>query len=165
MVEQFNDAVKAIWDKDMKDGKTNRATVSEPIETKFGYHVYVNLASNTLSYIEKSSVGEGDNKHDVYRYLPTIGEIRGNVQENKLSSSVTSAITKYYNNYANELKGTYFISVLQYNAINELIATYTTTGAASKENVENFLGLYVDYVFETNLKYVTKDFITVNAAE
>ena len=172
MVEQFNDAVKSIWDADKADGKTDRVTVYEnkdasenkhSIETKYGYHVYVNLASNSLTYIEKTKVGEGDNAEEVTRYLPTVAEIRQQIAGDKLSSAITSAISKYYTPYKSELEGTYFISVLQYNAVNELMASFTTTGNASKEEVSEFLGLYVDYVFENNLKKVTKDFITASA--
>ena len=43
------------------------------------------------------------------------------------------------------------------------MASFTTTGNASKEEVSEFLGLYVDYVFENNLKKVTKDFIAASA--
>lgn len=168
MVEQFNDAVKSIWDADKADGKTDRVTVYEnkdavenkhSIETKYGYHVYVNLASNSLSYIDKTTSGEGENAVDVYRYLPTVAEIRQQISGETLNSQVTSAITKYYEPYKKEVEGTYFISVLQYNAVNELMASFTTTGNSSQEDVKEFLGLYVDYVFETNLKKVTKDFI------
>lgn len=160
MVESFNDAVKAIWDKDMADEKTNRVTVSDTIETKYGYHVYVNLASNSLSYIDKNETGEGENKVVTYRYLPTIEEIRKEITDEKLTSSVTNAISKYYEPIKKELSGTYFVSVLQYNALTDLLATYNTSGNASSEDVAKFLELYVDYVFESNLKSVTKDFIS-----
>lgn len=165
MVEQFNDAVKAIWDQDMKDNVTKRVTVSETIETQYGYHVYINLASNTLSYVDKTETGEGENKVIVYRYLPTIEEIRSSIKDEKLSTDVKNAITKYYDAYKKELEGTYFISVLQYNQVKELMGTFTSTGNVTKANVENFLNLYVDYVFDTNLKSVTKDFITTGSAE
>lgn len=159
MVETFNDAAKAIWDKDVLDEETKRTTISDTIETKFGYHVYVNLESNTLSYIDKEETGEGDNKVTTYRYLPTVSEIRKQITDEKLTSSVTNAITKYYAPYKKEVEGSYYVSVLQYNAVKDLLATFTSEGKATKENVEKFLELYIDYVFETNLKSVTKDFI------
>ena len=165
MVEQFNDAVKAIWDQDMKDNVTKRVTVSETIETKYGYHVYVNLGSNTLTYVEKTETGEGDDKVITYRYLPTVEEIRSIVTGATLGSDAKNAVTKYYNPYKSELAGTYFISVVQYNEVRELMGSFTTTGNVTKANVESFLNAYVDYVFETNLKSVTKDFITTGSAE
>ena len=174
MVEQFNDAVKTIWDADQADGKKDRVTIYEnkevaenkhSIETKYGYHVYVNLKSNALTYIDESETGDGDDKVKIIRYLPTVAEIRQQVKGDNLTSAVTSAISKYYQPYKSEIEGTYFISVLQYNAVNDLMASYTTNGNSTKEDVQNFLNLYVDYVFETNLKKVTKDFITASTAE
>ena len=57
MVEAFNDAVKAIWDKDIADEVYSRVTILEDaIETEFGYHLYINLGSAALATYESNLI-------------------------------------------------------------------------------------------------------------
>lgn len=84
MVEAFNDAAKEIWEKDFADKEFNRITVyDKPIETEFGYHLYVNLNSSNYTEYESIKVDSegnpiynGDEVETFTSTLPSLYEIR-----------------------------------------------------------------------------------------
>ena len=154
MVKPFNDAVKAIYDQDIADDKKDRTTVSEEIVTEFGYHLYINLASNEkTSYTVK--VDDVDKKFT----LPRLEDVRSYIKDDdNVSSTVKTLITSYYTPVANEISGQYLTYVLQYVALQDNISTLNITSTNyDLEDVKYAMNNSIDAWFETNLKYITKE--------
>ena len=164
MVETFNDACKNIYDYTQKvDGNALSAlTIDNPvsyenvdyslkkedvfasgIETKFGYHLFVETKVATRNNLETD-------EEKPARYIPTLEEIQKNVSGQTVSTNVKTAITTYYAGYQGELKGTYYFNIVLNNEIKNLV---------SDANLKTYIDNYNDYIFESSLKYVTKDFL------
>lgn len=172
MVDEFNDAVKALYDAEVAleqvgADKSKVVICPTPIKTKFGYHVYVNLQCNEQAYAKKTpnKTVDPDTQEEVedgtytYRYLPTIEEIRIYTADNSSSSidsNVKNAITRYYTNYSSELSGTYFTQAMRYHALKSLSIT---SKDVRQDAFTKYLDFYVGHVFESNLKYLTEDFL------
>lgn len=172
MVTEFNDAVKALYDKEVTNnhyGTTNSqvALLEEPIKTVYGYHVYINLQVTDLKYAERTEIkvmdpdkGEevGSGEYN-YRFLPTLAEIRTYAQDNSssaLSTNVKTAITTYYSPINSELTGTYFTLAKRYH---ELVGLTLTSSVLKSDDFAKYVTYYEKYVIETNLKYVTVDYL------
>lgn len=174
MVDEFNDAVKEIWDADVQKNVFNDSKINDidkvtvlatPIVTTHGYHAYINIESKELStYIKKEAVTTSDNvEYHEYQYVPTLEQIRTYL-ENKNTTEITerakTAVTTYYTVIADELSGTTFTQIMMYNALNSVISSYSTNNASvSKDAVAKYIEAYKDYVFESSLTYVTSDYI------
>ena len=172
MVEEFNDACKALYDAEVELGqvgsdKSKVVINPEAIKTKYGYHVYINLLCNEQSYAAKTAnktvdPESGEEKEDgtyTYRYLPTIEEIRLYTADNStssLSTNVKTAISTYYTNYASEISGTYFTQAMRYHALTGLSITSKDVAQSA---FLRYLDFYIDYLFENNMTYLTKDFL------
>lgn len=170
MVEEFDSVAKIIWNHTQGLEGDVIATLSDAdatyegiaystkddaiyangIATKYGYHLFVETKANALSVAEEST--DSETGIVTKRYLPTLAEIQDKVAGKTVTSSVSTAISKYYANYQSELKGSYFTSISCYNEISKLLPE-------ADKAVKDFLDLYIDYVCENNLKYVTKDFL------
>ena len=166
MVDEFNDAVKALYDAEVALGqvgsdKSKVVINPAPIKTKFGYHVYINLQCNEQAYAEKiaNKTVDPDSGEEVedgtytYRYLPTIEEIRIYTADNSSSSidsNVKNAITRYYTNYSSELSGIYFTQAMRYHALKSLSIT---SKDVRQDSFTKYLDFYVGYIFEYNLKF------------
>lgn len=154
MVEAFNDAVKAIYDADIKDEKTDRTTVCEEmIETEFGYHFYVNLAS-TKAPTYSVKVNEETTKFN----LPRLEEILEFLEdEDDVKSDAKTLINNYYTPIANELSGSNLTYILQYEAIKAIIDTATVNSDKyTKDDLVRIMELETADWFE-NLTYVTEE--------
>ena len=154
MVESFNDAVKAIYDADIKDDKTERTTVCEEmIETVYGYHFYVNLAS-TKAPTYSVKVNEETTKFE----LPRLEEILAYLEdEDDVKSDAKTIITTYYTPVSSELTGSYLTYILQYDAIKAIIDTATINSTNyTKEDLVRIMELESADWFE-NLTYVTEE--------
>ena len=88
MVKEFEDAAKSIWEKDKADNETSRITIyadgesKHAIETKFGYHLYINLGSTFVT--EYVSDGETD-----ATAIPSLKEIRTSNMISALNALIT----------------------------------------------------------------------------
>lgn len=154
MVEAFNDAVKAIYDADIKEDKTERTTVCETmIETEFGFHFYVNLAS-TKAPTYSIKVNEETTKYE----LPRLEEILEYLDdEEAVKSDAKTIITTYYSPVAKELEGSYLTYILQYEAIKAVIDNATVNSDNyTKEDLVRIMELETTDWFE-NLTYITKE--------
>lgn len=171
MVEEFDNVAKVIWnhtqnvegdviatlsdsDTATADGITYTAkgddVLASAIATKYGYHLFVETGANKLTVVEETT--DSETGITTKRYLPTLAEIQDKAAGKTISSNASTAISKYYANYQSELKGSYFASAMGYNEILKLLPE-------SDKDIKAFLDLYIDYVFENNLKYVTKDYL------
>lgn len=154
MVEAFNDAVKSIYDADIKADKTERTTVCEQmIETEFGFHFYVNLAS-TKAPTYSVKVNEETTKFE----LPRLEEILAYLEdEDDVKSDAKTIITTYYSPISKELEGSYLTYVLQYEAIKAIIDTVTVSSDKyTKDDLVRIMELETNDWFE-NLTYVTEE--------
>jgi len=172
MVEAFNNAVKEIWDKDAeKDTFNNKDLTSidkvtvydKPIETIFGYHVYVNLTSNEIAYISKTE-GTGDAAGTwTYKYLPSLKAIRQytlNSDYAGLNPKEKTAITTYFKPIADELVGEGFTFVMKYTELNKLVDSVECNNAnVTKAKISKYVELYKEYAFDELLSTVTADYI------
>ncbi len=174
MVETFNDAVKAIWDKDIADKVYDRITVLEdPIETEFGYHLYINLASNKLVTYESNEIKVNEDGTWEYVYVddeetehktietmfPQLYEVMLYLEDNAhedLTSGATTAITTYYSPIASEISGSYMTSICQYTDILDLLTDSSLTDQASytQEDLVRLININLDSWYENNLKYL-----------
>lgn len=158
MVEPFNDAVKAIYDQDVKDEEKERATVSNEIVTEFGYHLYVNLASTApTTFTDK--VNDVEMKFD----LPRLEDVREYLDDDdNVSSTVKTLITNYYTPVSKEIAGEHLTYVLQYVALQDNISTLNITSKNyDLEDVKYAMETSINGWFETNLSYVTKEDLAV----
>lgn len=172
MVENFNDAVKAIYDADMKDGLTNRITVLEtPIETEFGFHLYINLSSAKIATYDsyKVTVNEEGAWEYVYeddaktihaveeRVYPQLYEIliytKDSLSE-ELTSGASTAIASYYTKVAEEISGSYFTYICQYQDLVAVVAENGISDLASydKADLERMIKLNIESWYENNLE-------------
>ncbi len=176
MVETFNDACHEIWKQDMADEEYNRVTILEtPIETEFGYHLYINLASTPVTKYESNlitpdaegnwldedgkplyNVLEGKEDPEIEeRVYPQLYEILLYVQDNSseyLSSEATTAITTYYSTLAGEIGGNYFSYVNQYLDIKELLTdTSVASGNYTRADLDRILDLNIESWYESNM--------------
>lgn len=175
MVDSFNDAVKAIWDKDaandtFNDSKLNsvsKVTVLEKaIVTKYGYHAYINLESKELSaYIKVETITTDDKTTHTYKYVPTSEEVRTYVKNNdttEITDKVKTAIKTYYNPIAEELSGDEFTYAMMINALNQNISSYTSNiNSVSKDVISKYIEVYMNYTFDELLEEVTRDYLYV----
>lgn len=137
MVKPFEEAAKSIWEQDKLDNVENRITVyNDSIETEFGYHLYVNLAST----FTKTYKGNTDKDTTVDTIVPTLYEVRlakliealeaydtssmnkedkasfdKYVKEKKelLTDEAKAAVENYYNVVSAEIVGSYWNSLQQ----------------------------------------------------
>ena len=173
MVEEFNDAVKSLYDDEVAlghVGSSDSVVTMYPtaIKTKYGYHLYINLQCNEQSYAEKVANTVEDEDGNLvedgtytYRYLPTIEEIRLYTADNStssLSTNVKTCISRYYSDYASEITGDYFTQAMRYYALEGLSITSVKV---SQSAFLKYLDYYVNYVFDTNLSKLTADFLEV----
>ena len=157
MVKEFEDAAKSIWEKDKADNETSRITIyaddasKHAIETKFGYHLYINLSSTFVT--EYVSDGE-----TVESAIPSLKEIRtsnlisalnalitdetsdsekdkinARVKELEatLSEDAKNAITTYYSPVIAEFTGSYFSALLQQHDIALMASGAWTNGTVT----------------------------------
>lgn len=172
MVEEFNDAVKEIWDADAEKDTFNDSDLTsidkvtvykEPIKTTYGYHVYINLKSNEISYITKTE-GTGENAGKwTYTYMPSLKAIRQytlNSDYAGLNPKEKTAITTYFKPIADELVSEGFTFVMKYTELNELVESVNCDNAnVTKAKLSKYVELYKDYAFEDLLKTVTPEYI------
>ena len=171
MVEPFDKAVKAIYDQDMADNVTDRITVLEtPIETEYGFHLYINLSSQKVATYESNEikvnedgsweyvyVDEEKTEHaTVERVYPQLYEIRlyaKDSQSEELTSGAQTAIASYYTSLAKEVTGTYFTYICQYEDLAELItdASFTSLPSFTKADLDRIIDLNVESWYESNL--------------
>ena len=179
MVEAFNDAVKAIWDKDIADEVYSRVTILEDaIETEFGYHLYINLGSAALATYESNLItpdAEGnwvdedgkplfelvEGTEEVKteeRILPQLYEVLLYVKDSSsehLTTGAATAVETYYSSLASEIGGSYFSYMQQYLDIQDLL---TDAGVASenytKADLERIIALNIDSWYESSLTYL-----------
>ena len=176
MVETFNDAVKAIWDKDIADEVYDRVTVlQDPIETEFGYHLYINLASNEVvkydSYEIKVNedgtweyVYEDEEKTEhktVEAVFPQLYEVLLYCDEEtkaELTSGASKAVETYYSAIAGEIASQYFTYVCQYTDILSLLTDASCQSTNyTKADLEKIIDINIEAWFENNLEYLTND--------
>lgn len=174
MVEAFNDAVKAIWDKDIKDELYNRVTIlEEAIETEFGYHLYINLGSTALPKYESKVVEVVDGKwldedgkplfktnedgevETAPTTIPALYEVLLYVKDansEHLTAEAKSAVETYYKALAAEIGGSYFSYMQQYLDIQDLLAN-GTIGSTNydKADLERIIKLNIDSWYESNI--------------
>ena len=164
MVEDFNTVSKNVWDytQAVEGNALAALTADSPvtveevdyslnkndvfasgIETKFGYHLFVETAATARTNLETE---EGKPA----RYIPTLDEIQKSVSGQTVSTSVKTAISTYYSNYQKELSGDNFLAVLLNNELKALL---------TDANIKTYIDNYNDYIFENSLTYVTKDFL------
>ena len=172
MVEEFNDAVKEIWDKDAQDDTFNNSDLTsidkvtvykEPIKTTYGYHVYINLKSNEITYISKTE-GTGENAGKwTYTYMPSLKAIRQytlNSDYAGLNPKEKTAITTYFKPIADELVSEGFTFVMKYTELNSLVESVECSNAnVTKAKLSKYVELYKEYAFEDLLTTVTPDYI------
>ena len=172
MVENFNAAVKAIYDKDMNDGLTDRITVLEtPIETEFGYHLYINLSSAKITTYDsyKVNVKEDGSWEYVYedeektvhaveeRVYPQLYEIliytKDSLSE-ELTAGANTAIASYYKDVNTEISGSYFTYICQYKDLMNVLSDNGISELASynKADLERMVKLNIESWFENNLE-------------
>lgn len=175
MVESFNDAVKKIWDADADKDMFNdsslddldKVTVLEDaIETKYGYHLYINLESKELSsYIKVTSIVKEDKTYHTYQYTPTIEEVRAYVKNNnttEITEKVKTGIKTYYTPIADEISGDSFAYVMMIHALNTVIDSYTTVNnSVSKDVIAKYIDAYKEYTFSDLLSEVTAEYLYV----
>ena len=174
MVEPFNDAVKEIWDQDMADGMTNRVTLrEEPIETEFGYHLYINLASakqftyesNVVKPLEDGSgweyvyedEEEEENKVEerIYPQLYEILLYNENSSHEELTSGAQTALSTYYTNLSKEFASTYLTYICQYVEVLELVeAKDANLGSLNVELVKKLINLNIKSWYENNFTII-----------
>jgi len=174
MVENFNDAAKAIWDKDIADEVYDRVTVLDtPIETEFGYHLYINLGSNKVTTYESNEIKVNEDGTWEYVYVdeektehktvettfPQLYEILLYVKDGEkaeLSAEAVSAITTYYSPIADEVVGTYYTYVRQYSDIKGLLTDSSLASGANytKADLERVIDINIESWYENNLKYL-----------
>ena len=164
MVETFNDACKVVYDHTQHEAgdklealtADNNVTVDDieyslkkedvfasGIETKYGYHLFIEVEVK-----ERNNLEEDGEKPA--RYIPTLEEIQKSVSGQSVTTKVKTAISTYYANYQSELKNANFFTALQNNELKALV---------SDENLKKYIDNYNDSIFESNLSYLTKDFL------
>ena len=164
MVEDFNTVCKNVYDftQNVEGNKLAALTADAPvtvdgveytvkkedvlasgIETKFGYHLFVETGATVRTNLE-------DDEEKPARYIPTLEEIQKNVSGQSVASKVKTAISSFYSGYQSELKGDSFFTVSFNNDLKGLV---------SDSNLKTYIDKYNDYVFESNLSKVTKDFL------
>ena len=175
MVEPFNDAVKAIWDKDTNDEVYSRVTILEDaIETEFGYHLYINLGSTALPTYESNLITpdaegnwvdeegkplftvEGEETKTEERVLPQLYEVLLYVKDansEHLTAGAKTAVETYYKALSEEIGGSYFSYMQQYLDVKDLL---TANGVASenytKADLDRIIDLNIESWYEANIK-------------
>lgn len=190
MVEQFENAAKEIWAADMEKGLTDNITIYKNsegdynIETKFGYHLYVNLGSSLLTTYKQAVVdanGEPTGE-EVDATLPSLYDVRNYIMhqlveaidttdmsdEEKakveeldekihdlITSEVSTAISTYYSVVSSEITGSYFSAILQQNEVKGLLGSSTINSSQFEiSDVTKFIDASFENVYEANLKYL-----------
>ena len=164
MVEDFNTVSKNVYDytqnvegnvlaaltaenpvtiNDVNYSLSGKAVLASGIETKFGFHIFVETAATSRTNLE-------DDEEKPVRYIPTLEEIQKQVSGQTVASKVKTSISTYYSSYQSELNSTYFFNILQNNAIKNLV---------SDNDLKAYIDNYNDYIFDNNLKKVTKEFL------
>ena len=190
MVEQFENAAKEIWAADMEKGLTDNITIYQNsdgdycIETQFGYHLYVNLGSDTITTHEQVVVDANGNPTDetVDATLPSLYEIRAYLLhvalealddsefssddkatfetldeelEEILTTDVTTAISSYYTVIASEITGNYFSAILQQKEVKALLDSATLNSTQfNTADIVKFMNASFENVYESNLSYL-----------
>lgn len=188
MVEAFNDAAKEIWEKDFADKDFNRVTVyDKPIETEFGYHLYVNLGSS--DYTEYDSIKVDADGNPVYKdeivetfksILPSLYEIRLSIllpaleaidtttlseEDAKVitdliaelkplyTDSVKTAVEKYTTPIIDNLKSTYYSSLVQQSEVLNLLEgkTFDSPSGITLDKIKKILEINKESMFKSNL--------------
>lgn len=175
MVEAFNDAVKAIWDKDIQDEVYSRVTILEDaIETEFGYHLYINLGSTALPTYESNLITpdaegnwidedgkplftvEGEETKTEERVLPQLYEVLLYVKDansEHLSAGAKTAVETYYKGLADEIGGSYFSYMQQYLDVKDLLTdSSVASGNYDKADLERVIALNIEAWYEANIK-------------
>ena len=178
MVENFNDAAKSIWDKDIADKEYNRITVynEKDLDTVYGYHLYVNLGSTANAEYE----AQKDENTTVTSTLPTLFEIRTNalltalkavdqttlseedakkVQDQideltaLLSTEATTAITAYSADIVSQLSGSTYASLSQQSDLMALLNGLTLNSPAGLTfaDIEKIVEANKESVYENTL--------------
>ena len=185
MVENFENAAKEIWTQDMADEVTDRITIyKDPIETEFGYHLYVNLGSNELGKHE-SVVCDAEGKatdEKVDAVIPSLYEVRAyllnqllssvdttdlsdedkKALENKkselseiLTTDVNTSISSYYSTVSSELTGSYFSAILQQAEIKKLLDNATISSELfNKDDFKNMIEKTFESTYKSNLTHL-----------
>lgn len=176
MVEEFNDAVKKIWDQDMADDLTDRVTIyPEAIETEFGYHLYINLTSARIATYDSNEVKVGaENKWEyvykdedkeqnstVERVIPQLYEVLLYTENNsheELGTGALTAISTYYSTLATEVSSSYFSYICQYTELVEkLDANSFKGGSLDLDTVKKLVDLNIESWYENNFKVLTAE--------
>lgn len=174
MVEPFNDAVKAIWDKDIKDELYSRVTVlEEAIETEFGYHLYINLGSTDLPKYESNIIQDGvedfldENGKPLFavdgettkteeRVYPALYEVLlylTDAESEYLTAGAKTAVETYYQGLADEIGGSYFSYMQQYLDVQELLTDSSIASTNyTKADLERVIKLNIDGWYESSIK-------------
>ena len=185
MVENFENAAKEIWTQYMADEVTYLITIyKDPIETEFGYHLYVNLGSNELGKHE-SVVCDAEGKatdEKVDAVIPSLYEVRAyllnqllssvdttdlsdedkKALENKkselseiLTTDVNTSISSYYSTVSSELTGSYFSAILQQAEIRKLLDNATISSELfNKDDFKNMIDKTFEATYKSNLTHL-----------
>lgn len=190
MVEPFENAAKEIWAADMEKGLNDNITIYKNsegdynIETKFGYHLYVNLGSTSITTYDQVVVDADGTPtaNTVKATLPSLYEVRTYLlhqayealdttdysDEDKarleaieedfhevLTTEVTNAITTYYSVVASEITGTYFSAILQQKEVKGLLGGATfNSNQFTTDDISAYLAQSFKNVYKANLKYL-----------
>jgi len=148
MVEEFDDAVRTVWqaDPDSTTPTVYGLTADEfgtwsYIVTKYGYHVYVNLESYALAAWEAG------------KFIPTLAQIQLYLEDDESDSLTTAqiaAITKYFTPIKTELTGTANVAVACYEGMKELAITFAMDTFTNADFIKQ-----LDLKIATNLESLT----------
>jgi len=149
MVEEFDNAVRAIWQAD-PTSKTPTVYGLNPdsenvwtyLETVFGYHVYINLESFDIAEWEEGKA------------VPTLAQIilyLSDSSDKKLSAEMKTAIKTYYEPIFTELTGSNNVSINVFTELQGLDITFSRD-EFTNENFDNYLSLKIESL-TSKLKY------------
>lgn len=163
MAKAFNDAVKSIWDNEIKPSTEHIPYANVPINnqwtylvTEFGYHAYINTSTSDIA---KWDVENG-------KVIPTMQMVKtylkdtqseylldedGNDTEVEFTSAMRTAVETYFNPIKSEITGATYPMIQLYEQIQGLNITFNLTNYTRNE-FNKFLELRIK-TNQESLKY------------
>jgi hypothetical protein len=147
MVEEFEDAVRSIWERDKTSQQPTPYQDFEtgeylPIITDFGYHCYVNLSSKDIA---KWTLGETTGVIPTLQMVKTyltdnastyLLDDEGEETTDEFTSAMKTAITTYYEPIYKEFSGSSYITSELYDEIEDLGITFYSGNYTLAEFIE-----------------------------
>jgi len=106
MVEEFDAAVKSIYDKD--PSSESMTLYTDELKTKYGYHVYANLTCT------KQATWDDNGTEKVLPSLEIVKKYLADSSDESLTDEMKTAITTYFNPIKTELSGSYNTYINEY---------------------------------------------------